>query len=91
LLQSEAQAAVADIAAHLTAEEAAVLPVLERHCSTGQQRALVCGVLEAMPLRVLEHLIGRLGALVDKPQVSQGAGFCPASPFARGVWLGWRA
>lgn len=69
LLQSEAQAAVADIAAHLTAEEAAVLPVLERHCSTGQQRALVCGVLEAMPLRVLEHLIGRLGALVDKPQV----------------------
>jgi hypothetical protein len=69
LLQSEAQAAVADIAAHLTAEEAAVLPVLERHCSTGQQRALVCGVLEAMPLRVLEHLIGRLGALVDRPQV----------------------
>ena len=45
---------------------AQLLPLVERHFSTDEQRSLFYRVLLAMPLKVLEQLLGRIGERVDK-------------------------
>eukprot|EP00241_Pyramimonas_parkeae_P000057 CAMPEP_0114229952 /NCGR_PEP_ID=MMETSP0058-20121206/3200_1 /TAXON_ID=36894 /ORGANISM="Pyramimonas parkeae, CCMP726" /LENGTH=1165 /DNA_ID=CAMNT_0001341099 /DNA_START=82 /DNA_END=3581 /DNA_ORIENTATION=+ len=67
-LSDASDAALLDIANHLLAEEAELLPMVERHFSTREQRCLFWKVLLGMPLKVLEHLLGRIGGLVDADQ-----------------------